>query len=169
MSHPTVKLALEAVRYFLNTGKPLPYPQNLSKEFHEGSAVFVSIKKDHKLRGCVGSITPQTKSLGSEIIRNAVSAATKDPRFPPISKLELANLTFSVDVLTPLESVKEISELDPKKYGLVIRQGSKSGLLLPDLDGVKTVERQVEICKNKAGIAQSESVTMFRFQVNRHF
>ena len=169
MSHPTVKLALESVIHFLHTGKPLPYPQDLSEEFHEESAVFVSIKKNHKLRGCVGSTTPQTKSLGSEIIRNAVSAATKDPRFPPISKMELSNLTFSVDVLTPLEAVKDISALDPNNYGLAIRQDSKFGLLLPDLDGITTVEKQIEICKNKAGIAQSESVTMFRFRVNRYF
>ncbi len=169
MPHSTVNLAIEAVRYFLANGKPLPRPDNLGNEFNEKSAVFVSIKQNKNLRGCIGSITPKTQNLGNEIILNAVKAATKDPRFPPISKLELSNLTFSVDVLTPLEAIEGLSNHNPKKYGLVVKNGSKSGLLLPDLEGVKTAEKQLEICKKKAGISASESVEMFRFQVKRYY
>jgi AmmeMemoRadiSam system protein A len=168
MPHSTVNLAIEAVRHFLSNGKPLPRP-DLGNEFDEKFAVFVSIKQNKNLRGCIGSITPKTSNLGNEIILNAVKAATKDPRFSPISKLELSNLTFSVDVLTPLEPIIDFSEHDPKKYGLVVKQGSKSGLLLPDLEGVKTAEKQLEICKKKAGIGSSESVEMFRFEVKRYF
>lgn len=169
MPHSMVNLAIEAVRYFLTNGKPLPRPENLGNEFDKKFAVFVSIKHNKNLRGCIGSITPKTSNLGNEIILNAVKAATKDPRFPPISKLELSNLTFSVDVLTPLEAIKNLSELNPQKYGLVVKQGSKSGLLLPDLEEVKTVEKQLEICKKKAGIRASENVKMFRFEVKRYF
>jgi AmmeMemoRadiSam system protein A len=168
MPHSTVNLAIEAVRYFLANGKPLPRP-DLGNQFNEKFAVFVSIKQNKNLRGCIGSITPRTSNLGNEIILNAVKAATKDPRFPPISKLELSNLTFSVDVLTPLEPITNCSEHDPNKYGLVVKQGSKSGLLLPDLEGVKTAEKQLEICKKKAGISSSESLEMFRFEVKRYF
>ena len=138
MPHSTVNLAIEAIRYFLTYGKPLPRPENLGNEFEGKFAVFVSIKHNKNLRGCIGSITPKTSDLGNEIIANAAKAATKDPRFPPISKLEISDLTFSVDVLTPLESIKDFSAHDPKKYGLVVKQGRNSGLLLPDLDGVKT-------------------------------
>ncbi len=170
MPHATVNLAIEAIRYFLTTGKPLPRPDNLAKEFEEKFAVFVSIKKDKKLRGCVGSITPKTSNLGDEIIINAVKAATKDPRFPPVSKLELSsNLTFSVDVLTPLERINDLSEHDPKKYGLVVKQKSKSGLLLPNLEGVNTAEKQLEICRKKAEIKTSDDIEMFRFEVKRFF
>ncbi len=170
MSHATVNLAIEAIRYFLTNGKPLPRPENLGIEFDEKFAVFVSIKQDKKLRGCIGSITPKTSNLGNEIILNAVKAATKDPRFPPISKLELSsNLSFSVDVLTPLEPIKDLSNHDPKKYGLVIKLGGKSGLLLPSLDGVKTAEKQLEICQKKAGIETSNNIEMFRFEVKRYF
>jgi AmmeMemoRadiSam system protein A len=169
MPHSTVNLAIEAVRYFLANGKPLPRPENLGNEFNEKFAVFVSIKENRNLRGCIGSITPKTSNLGNEIILNAVKAATKDPRFPPISKLELSNLTFSIDVLTPLEAIEGLSEHNPKKYGLVVKNGSKSGLLLPDLEGVKTAEKQMEICKKKAGISASENVELFRFEVKRYF
>jgi len=168
MPHPTVNLAIEAVRYFLTNGKPLPRP-DLGNEFDEKFAVFVSIKQNKSLRGCIGSITPRTSNLGNEIILNAVKAATKDPRFPPISRLDMSDLTFSVDVLTPLEPIENFSKHDPKKYGLVIKHGSKSGLLLPDLEGVKTAEKQLEICKKKAGISSSESIEMFRFEVKRYF
>jgi AmmeMemoRadiSam system protein A len=168
MPHSTVNLAIEAVRYYLVNGKPLPPPDNLSPEFLEKSAVFVSIKENKKLRGCIGSITPKTSNLGNEIILNAVKAATKDPRFPPISKLELSNLIFSVDVLTPLEAIKDLSH-NPKEFGLVIRQGKDSGLLLPDLEGVKTAEKQFEICKKKAGIESSDNIEMFRFKVKRYY
>jgi AmmeMemoRadiSam system protein A len=169
MPHSTVNLAIEAVRYFLTNGKPLPRPENLSNEFNEKFAVFVSIKQNKNLRGCIGSITPKTPNLGNEIILNAVKAATKDPRFPPISRLELSNLTFSVDVLTLLEPIRDFSKHNPKKYGLVVKQGSKSGLLLPDLEGIKTAEKQLEICNKKAKISSSESVEMFRFEVKRYF
>lgn len=169
MPHSTVNLAIEAIRYFLTYGKPLPRPENLGNEFGGKFAVFVSIKHNKNLRGCIGSITPKTSDLGNEIIANAVKAATKDPRFTPISKLEIPDLTFSVDVLTPLEPIKDFSTHDPKKYGLGVKQGSKSGLLLPNLDGVKTAEKQLEICKKKAGISSSESFEMFRFKVKRYF
>ncbi len=168
MPHSTVNLAIEAVRYYLTNGKTLPSPENLSSDFEEKAAVFVSIKENKKLRGCIGSITPKTSNLGNEIILNAVKAATKDPRFPPISKLELPNLTFSVDVLTPLEAIMDLSH-NPKDFGLVIRQGKNSGLLLPDLEGVNTAKKQFEICKKKADIKTSVNIEMFRFQVKRYF
>jgi len=170
MPHATVNLAMEAVKYYLDCGEFMTRPEKLSKEFLEKSAVFVSIKKNKELRGCIGSITPKTTNLGNEIILYSVKAATEDPRFPPISKMEfVSNLNFSVDVLTPLQIIKDFSKHDPKIHGLFIKSESKSGVLLPNLEGVSTKKEQLEICKNKAGIKKIDNIEMYRFKVARYY
>jgi AmmeMemoRadiSam system protein A len=144
-------------------------PADLPAEFYEPAAVFVTLKKRDALRGCIGTIYPQQKNLLEEIAANALSAGLRDPRFPPVSAGELQDLEYSVDVLTEPERVEDLSELDPLIYGIILRSGNRSGLLLPDLEGVDTVEMQMAITRQKAGIAQGESVEVFRFQVHRHY
>lgn len=134
------------------------------------AATFVSIKlKDGNLRGCVGTIFPTKETIEEEIIQNAISASTKDNRFNPIGPDELDNLVISVDVLQQPEPIKDISDLDPKVYGIIIKSISgKQALLLPDLEGVDTVEQQITIAKRKAGIPMNESIHVFRFKVDRY-
>ncbi|MCK9525527.1 MAG: AMMECR1 domain-containing protein, partial [Limnochordia bacterium] len=106
--------------------------------------------------------------VAEEIIANAINAAMEDPRFSPVSVQELADLDYSVDVLTEPEPVDDESELDPVRYGVIVEAGVRRGLLLPDLEGVDTVEKQIEICRMKAGIGLHEPVALYRFEVNRY-
>ena len=168
--HPYVKLAAQAVHYFLSAGKHLPCPSPISSSMEDQAGVFVSIKikKNHKLRGCIGTVTPSQNNLAQEIMRNAVSAATRDPRFKPVTIEELDQLLFSVDVLTPLEPVDKPEQLDPRKYGLSIKHEGRQGILLPDLDGIDTVQRQIELCLKKGNIPKDAPFQIYRFEVERY-
>ncbi len=128
---------------------------------------FVSLKKESKLRGCMGTMAPTQSTLEAEVAANALAAALRDPRFQPVRLEELDLIQISIDLLSPLEEVQSEVELDPVVYGLMVRAGRKKGLLLPDLPGVRTVRRQIEICREKAGIPAGEPVTMERFVVER--
>ena len=132
------------------------------------AGAFVSIHKHGTLRGCIGTIMATTDSVAQEIINNAISASTKDPRFDPITKDELEWLDINVDILGDPEDIDSPAELDVKRYGVIVSSGYKRGLLLPDLEGVDTVIEQVLIAKKKAGIGDREPYTMQRFEVIRH-
>ena len=121
------------------------------------------------VRGCIGTIASTQKNLALEIIHNAVSAVSKDPRFEPVTEDELKYLDINVDVLGEAESIESEEELDVKKYGVIVQSGYKRGLLLPDIDGIDTVEEQVAIARRKGGIAPGEKVDLFRFEVVRHY
>ena len=131
-------------------------------------AVFVSIHKNGDLRGCIGTVIPTKDNVAKEIISNAISASTKDPRFPKVRVDELDNLEVNVDELSPSEKINSLDELDPKKYGVIVTSGFKRGLLLPDLEGVDTVEEQLSIAKRKGGITDNDDITIERFTVIRH-
>jgi len=130
--------------------------------------VFVSLKKNGNLRGCIGTIHPVTRSVGEEILRNAVSSCSQDPRFNPVRPEELEELEYSVDVLMPSEKIQSKEQLDVKKYGVIVTSGFKRGLLLPNLEGVDTVDEQIDIALQKAGIERNEKYDMERFEVVRH-
>ena len=168
--HPFARLATQAIRHYLAEGAPPSCPSKLPNGMDQKSGVFVSIKKkeNRELRGCIGTVTPTQKNLAEEIIHNAISAATRDPRFAAISTNELDSLEFSVDVLTPPEPVKDASELDPKRYGLSIRYEKQQGILLPDLEGIDTVEKQIELCLKKGNIPKDRPYQMYRFEVERY-
>lgn len=167
--HPLVRLAKQAVEEYIRTGRVIKTPEELSAEMAARAGVFVCLKKGGILRGCIGTIEPMTGCAAEETIRNAISSAVKDPRFPPVSQEELDELEYSVDVLCPPEPVKDISELDPKRYGVIVTKGNRRGLLLPDLEGVDTVEQQLAIAMMKAGISPSEpDVRIERFEVRRY-
>lgn len=167
-SHPLIDLACESVEYFLTHRKRLPCPENLPEKFKVKRGAFVSIKKDKNLRGCIGTLVPVEENLALEVIRNAVHAATEDPRFPPVTHSELPDLIFSVDVLSPLEKIIDVSKLDCKKYGVLLQGEDRQGVLLPDLEGVNSVEEQIRICKRKAGLKDNDPMEMFRFTVERY-
>ena len=165
-----VKLARETIKNYIKHGKIITLPLDLPKEMiNQKAGVFVSLKKYGELRGCIGTFMPTQKNIAQEIIKNAVSAAVEDPRFSPVNVSELEDLTISVDVLSIPEEIKDISQLDPKKYGVIVSSGYKKGLLLPDLEGVDTAEEQVDITKRKAGIYPGEKVKLYRFEVKRFF
>jgi AmmeMemoRadiSam system protein A len=133
------------------------------------AGVFVSLKKGGELRGCIGTIFPVTGSTGEEVIENAVSAATRDPRFPPVTESELPDIQYSVDVLSEPEDVADTGQLDPIRYGVIVSDGLRRGLLLPDLEGVDTVEEQIRIASMKAGLAPGDpNVSIQRFEVKRY-
>jgi len=165
--HPLVKLAKKTVETYVKEGK-IPKPKKLTPEMRQKAGVFVSIHKLGGLRGCIGTIEPQKSNVAEEIIANAISSATRDPRFPPITPDELKDLDYSVDVLTTPEPVESKDQLDPRKYGVIVEAGYRRGLLLPDLEGVDTVDYQIDICRQKAGIAPDEPVKLYRFEVKRY-
>ena len=164
-----VRLARASVEHFTRAGKKLKCPDGLSPELlNKRAGVFVSIKKDGNLRGCIGTTMPTQDSIAEEIISNGISAASRDPRFAPIEESEFDSLTYSVDVLSPSEPISGKEDLDVDRYGVIVRYGGRSGLLLPALDGVDTVEEQISIALKKAGIKPSEPYTLERFEVIRH-
>lgn len=165
---PLVKLAYETVKCFVSEGI-VPNAPELLGAFPLRSGCFVSIhtRASGDLRGCIGTIEPVQESLAEEVIHNAIAAATQDPRFSPIKENELRGLEISVDVLFPPEPAT-FDELDPKRYGVVVSQGYKRGLLLPDLEGVDSVQEQVRIACMKAGINPASSFALERFEVVRH-
>ena len=165
-----VALAREAIEAYVGEDKVIQRPvPGAGESLRAGT--FVSLHRpDGALRGCVGTIEPQTGSIEEEVIANAISAATADPRFYPLKEDELADIDISVDVLGPAEEVRDRDELDPKRYGIIIRSlDGRRALLLPDLEGVETVEQQVNITCRKGSIdPDSDQYRIYRFEVERH-
>ncbi|HEX7364934.1 MAG TPA: AmmeMemoRadiSam system protein A [Dehalococcoidia bacterium] len=164
--HPVIELARKAVEKYIVEGK-IYRPRKLDAEMRKRAGVFVSIKKHGELRGCIGTFSPTRANVAQEIIANAISSATQDPRFWPVIPSELKELEYSVDILTEPEPVDGVDQLDPKKYGVIVECGYRRGLLLPDLEGVDKVEEQIDICRAKAGIAANEPIGLYRFRVER--
>lgn len=180
-------LAKSAVENYIKKGKVISPPSDLSEEFLKRKAgTFVTIERNGELRGCIGTYLPTRANIAEEVIYNAIAAASEDHRFGPVETEELPHLSYTVYILSSPEPVKNIEELDPKKFGIIIKsQGfssgsdaifntapksyQKTGLLLPDLEGVDTVEKQFSIACQKGGInPQEEKVFIYRFTVEKH-
>jgi AmmeMemoRadiSam system protein A len=167
---PLVVLAAQAIDAYVRgcvTIDPAPIPDLTPRK----AGVFVSIHlPDGSLRGCIGTTEAHTGSIEQEIVANAISAATRDPRFYPVDEGELAGLDISVDVLGLPEEVAGPEHLDPKVYGVIVRTiDGRRALLLPDLDGVDTVEQQLRIVCRKGSIDPNhDEYSIFRFRVERH-
>ena len=164
-----VRLARETIEKYIARREKNTVPGWAPAEMTERKAgVFVSIHKEGRLRGCIGTILPVRRSVAEEIICNAVSAATGDPRFDPVRPEELDKLEINVDVLSTPERIESRDELDVKRYGVIVSSGSRRGLLLPDLDGIDTVDEQIDIARKKGGISLRDNITLERFEVIRH-
>jgi AmmeMemoRadiSam system protein A len=161
-----VELARKAVEKYIRQGKVFR-PRKLTPEMKRRAGVFVSIKKHGELRGCIGTFMPTRTNVAQEIVANAISSATQDPRFMQVEPSELDGLEYSVDILAEPEPVQSADQLDPRKYGVIVECGYRRGLLLPDLAGVDKVEEQIEICRAKAGISAGEPIRLYRFRVER--
>ncbi len=164
---PLASLAKLTVETFVTEGK-IPEPEELTPEMKQKAGIFVSIHKFGQLRGCIGTFEPTQENVAEETISNAISSATRDPRFPPVAPNELKDLTYNVDVLTKPEPIDSKDQLDPKKYGVIVEAGWRRGLLLPDLEGVDSVDYQIDICRHKAGIMPDEPIKLYRFEVKRY-
>lgn len=162
------KLAKDAVVNFVKFNEIGELPNGLPAELLSKAAAFVCLKINNELRGCIGSLEPTYPSLAKEIQINAISAATKDPRFLPVGENELDEINYSVDVLKPPTEIQDISQLDPKKYGIIVESYGRRGVLLPDLEGVDTVEKQIQIAAKKAGIELDEKLKIKAFEVVRY-
>ncbi len=162
------RLARTAIAAWVRERKQITVPADVPAELADRRAgAFVSLKKGDRLRGCIGTVFPTQPSLAEEIICNAIRAASRDPRFPPLTPEELPEITVSVDVLATPETCSP-QELDPKKYGVVVQAGERLGLLLPDLPGVTSADEQLAIARQKAGIPAATPCTLQRFTVERH-
>ena len=165
-----IRLARKSLEeYILYGGVMDIYNDDIPKEMVENQAgVFVIIKQYGQLRGCLGTTEPIRKNIAEEIAYNAIGAGTRDPRFFPVKKEELDSLEYFVDVIKEPEPVQSIDQLDVKKYGIIVSCNSKTGILLPDLEGINTPKEQVSIALQKAGIREAEPYNMKRFEVIRH-
>jgi AmmeMemoRadiSam system protein A len=174
--HPLVQLARAAIERYVEEGRRLKPAEAPAPVEGSPAGVFVTIHKasSGELRGCIGTIEPTESSLAQETINNAISAATRDPRFPPIGARELNDLVIDVSVLYPPEAIDSIEQLDPRRYGVIVqssaegfRRGGRRGLLLPDIPGIEDAETQVSYARQKAWIGPDEPVRLFRFRVEK--
>ena len=165
-----VRLARRSLTAYITKREQIAVPADVPEEMRTKRAgAFVSLHKEGQLRGCIGTIGPVQENLAEEIIENAISASTRDPRFSPVRPEEIDALEISVDVLGETEEIDSPAALDVKRYGVIVTKGMKRGLLLPNLDGVDTVEEQLSIAKRKAGLrSDEEGCTLERFEVIRH-
>jgi AmmeMemoRadiSam system protein A len=174
MPHPYVRLARKQIEAYVMHKKFLSVDEAFAlcgdpALWTPRRACFVSIKTTQgHLRGCIGTILPSRPTLAEEILANAVSAASRDPRFHPLAEEELSHICISVDILFPPELVRSESELDPKRYGVIVEKGHARGVLLPDLEGVENTSEQLAIACAKAGIRTLEGATLYRFLVERY-
>lgn len=170
MKDPYVDLARKTIDHHVRKREiiKLEETSSLMELSLPSGGVFVSIHRQGRLRGCIGTIEPVRKNLGTEIIYNAVAACSRDPRFYPVSVQELKDLEISVDILTEPEKIQNKNELDVRRYGVIVASGSRRGLLLPDLEGIDSIDQQVSIARRKAGIDADEEVELYRFEVVRH-
>jgi MEMO1 family protein len=164
---PLVKLAKDTVETYVRQKKVFK-PAMLTPEMRSQAGVFVCIKKEGDLRGCIGTFEPTQDNIAQEIVTNAISTASRDPRFEPVEASELKDLEYTVDVLTEPEAIESKNQLDPKRYGVIVESGWRRGLLLPDLEGVDSIESQLDIARQKAGIDADEKVKLYRFEVKRY-
>ena len=163
-------LARETIETYVTEDRVIAPPENPSELLQQRAACFVTIKtRAGDLRGCIGTVEPAKDTLAEELITNAVNAAIRDPRFPPVRDDELANLKYSVDVLSSPEPA-QIEDLDPKNYGVIVEEenGPRRGLLLPRLEGIDTVAQQIEIASQKAGIKPGTPLKFLRFRADRY-
>ena len=176
-STPYVKLARATIEQFVKTGKRLKFPADLPEELAEAlpeeatkdrAGAFVSVHKNGMLRGCIGTIGPVQDSIAEEIISNAISAVSRDPRFERVREDELELLEINVDILGKPENIDGPDQLDVKRYGVIVSCGARKGLLLPDLEGVDTVEEQIDIARRKGGISPDDDYRLQRFEVVRY-
>ena len=161
-----VRLARTTIEHYVK--EKVEIIPEVTEEMKRRAGIFVSIHEEGRLRGCIGTFMPVQDNIALEIVHNAISACSEDPRFDPITEEELDNLVISVDVLGEIEPVEDISTLDPHIYGIIVSHGSKRGLLLPSLEGVDTVTDQIQIACHKAGIHEGEKIKIERFRVIRH-
>ena len=164
------ELARLAIEKFVLAGETLEPPLDVQGTLAERAGVFVTLRtSDGQLRGCIGTIEPAHSTVAEEVIQNAISAATRDSRFPPVARHELAGLSYGVDVLARTEPARGPEDLDATRYGVIIesRDGSRRGLLLPRIEGIDSVEDQWQAVHLKAGIAPGPPVRVERFTVTR--
>ena len=167
--HPYIALARQAIERHLETGQIIDPPTPLPADMAEPAAVFVSLHTaEGMLRGCRGTIAPTERTLAEAIIKTAIASAIDDPRFPPMTLAETDGLDIKVDILSPLEPVSDIGQLDEKVYGVLIQGGHRRALLLPDIAAVDSVPRQLELVRKKAGLEPDEPAELFSFTVTRY-
>ncbi len=169
-----VRLAKNAIEVYIKIGKRIKVPESLPEEFYNcRKGVFVTIYEEHsekKLRGCIGTFLPTKENVALEIIDNAILAAVHDHRFSPVCKNDLESLVYEVSLLNTPEQINSTENLNPKKYGIIVKSSNrKSGLLLPDIEGVEKKEHQIAIACQKAGIDLSkEKIELYRFTINKY-
>ena len=169
--NPYTTLAKLAVETYIKDNKIIDPPKNLPQEFLlKKAGAFVTILENGNLKGCIGTYLPTRENIAQEIIHNAITAATEDYRFNSVTENDLDNLSYEVYILEKPEKIKNISQLDPLKYGVLVKSNTgKSGLLLPDLEGLNTTEKQLEAVCVKAGInPELENIEIYKFEAKKY-
>jgi len=171
--NPYTNLAKKAVESYILRGEFISPPGHLPQEMLKRKAgVFVTLRRGGALCGCIGTFQPLKQNIAQEIIRNAIAAAVEDYRFGPVEKAELPLLSYEVSILSLLEKVESEQALNPKRYGILVKTiglPAKSALLLPELEGIDTAEKQLDVVCQKGGIdREREKIEIFKFTVEKH-
>jgi hypothetical protein len=174
-----VDLARKAVEKRLESGEVIDTPNDLPKKFMENCGVFVTLSslrhQKRELRGCIGFPYP-TSPLACAVIESAISSATRDPRFPPISSKELNQIIFEVSILTPPQIIKVEkpqdypSEIKIGRDGLIVEKSYNKGLLLPQVSVEWGWDEKEFLCQCclKAGLSPdcwlTKDTDIYKFQ-----
>lgn len=162
---------MQAIAVYLTEQRIIEPPDWLFAEMAgalKPAGTFVCLKREDRLRGCIGTTEPVHETLAVEVIRNAIAAATKDPRFPSLERYELEGLSITIDVLGTAEAVDGPDDLDHRRYGIILRAGDRQSVLLPDIEGVDSVREQLVVARQKAGIGPEDVVELLRFEITRY-
>ena len=160
-----LQTARQAIQQYLD-GDSLNVPA-MEDALNQSRGVFVTLwEGQRKLRGCMGRTEGITPSLTQEVAECAILAATRDPRFQPLTQAtQLQELSIELSLLMPLEPIVNESALDPQRYGVVVSAGKRRGLLLPNVDGIDTVREQLHVACQKGKIDPDEPYALSRFEV----
>lgn len=150
-----LELARKAITDYVTNGKRIEL-ETKNQKFKTDGAVFVTIKKNGALRGCIGHVQA-VMPLYQSVINNAIAACSADTRFPSLKKEELKNIDIEISILSPLNQVNDIKEIQVGKHGLVIRKGMHQGLLLPQVAEENRWDSETFLNKlcNKAGLPEN--------------
>lgn len=143
-------------------------PPSLPEPWVRPRGVFVTLREQGELRGCIGHVEPQCSTLAHEIASCAISAALHDPRFAPMRSQEFERSRIEISLLSPSEPVAHLDQLDPERYGIVVSAGPRRGVLLPHVAGIRDAHDQLRIALRKAGLNGEEAeLRLERFEIQK--
>lgn len=145
---------------------------DIQENYNKATGIFITLWKIDKngnraLRGCIGRHSRRFDNIIEEVADCAIQSAFFDDRFEPVRIKELKNIKIEISLLSAPEKIESLHQLNPMKYGIIIQAGYRAGTLLPEIEGVDTVDKQFQIVCRKAGVHPTEKMDLYRFEVQK--